>query len=116
MKKQWLKLCVTACVIGGVSVGVALGSGAVPNVMGNSGTATFAVSGFSYGEGVVAGDDSPLPGMFSGDYVAAGVQGIGFRVQTSGTAPSSCVLYLYNKANEDNICRRLGLQRGLAAG
>jgi len=49
-------------------------------------------------EAAVLADSPTAPGIFVGNYVAAGVKGVGLRIRAD-TVPSECALYFYNQVN-----------------
>ena len=93
MKKQWYKLCLTACVIGGFVAASAMGADATPNVMGTGAAVAFAKGGIPTPDMGKAVPVPAAPAVFAGNYTAAGIQGVGLRVKTDGTVPSGCALY-----------------------
>lgn len=84
-----------------IAANSAFGAGTMPNVMSDAGgAAVFPLIGMpSPDNASVLADNPTVPGMFIGNYIAAGVNGIGCRIRTD-VIPSQCLLYFYNSAND----------------
>ena len=85
-----------------VAVSAAFGAGTVPNIMSEAGgTAAFPkLTGVpSPDQAAVLADNPAMPGIFTGNYIAAGVLGVGVRIRTD-VLPSECTLYFYSRVND----------------
>jgi hypothetical protein len=103
MKKQCIRLCAVVGILGVFGAATVFGSGPVPNVMGDPPSSVSFTIGpdNAFPQKATVSPAAPVTGMFSGDYVAAGVKAIGFKVNSSGPKPRAFALYLVGTSGNE---------------